>query len=31
MDYRTKAIKCVKDTVLPVQMQWFHRNGNNEA
>ena len=23
MDYRTKAINCVKDTVLPAQMQWF--------
>ena len=23
MDYRTKAINCVKDTALPVQMQWF--------
>lgn len=23
MDYRTKAINCVKDTVLPIQMQWF--------
>lgn len=23
MDYRTKAINCVKDTVLPIYMQWF--------
>ncbi|NLG04159.1 MAG: hypothetical protein GX567_10075 [Clostridia bacterium] len=23
MDYKTKAINCVKDTALPVQMQWF--------
>ncbi len=23
MDYREKAINCVKDTVLPVQMQMF--------
>ena len=23
MDYRIKAINCVKDTVLPVYMQWF--------
>lgn len=23
MDYRTKAINCIKDTALPVQMQWF--------
>ena len=29
MDYRTKAIKCVKDTVLPVQMQWFQDCGFN--
>ena len=28
MDYRTKAIKCVKDTVLPVQMQWFQDCGH---
>ena len=29
MDYRTKAINCVKDTVLPVQMQWFQDCGFN--
>lgn len=23
MDYRTKAINCLKDTTLPVLMQWF--------
>ncbi|MDD2960174.1 MAG: hypothetical protein PHR92_16955 [Lachnospiraceae bacterium] len=23
MDYRAKAINCVKDTALPVQLQWF--------
>lgn len=23
MDYKTKAINCVKDTALPVQMKWF--------
>lgn len=23
MDYRAKAINCVKDTALPIQMQWF--------
>lgn len=26
MDYRTKAINCVKDTVLPVIMQWFRES-----
>lgn len=23
MDYKTKAINCVKDTALPILMQWF--------
>lgn len=23
MDYRTKAINCVKDTAMPILMQWF--------
>ena len=29
MDYRTKAIECVKDTALPVQMQWFQECGRD--
>lgn len=29
MDYRTKAINCVKDTALPVQMQLFQDCNND--
>ena len=29
MDYRTKAINCVKDTALPVQMRWFQECGHD--
>ena len=27
MDYKTKAIHCIKDTAWPVQMQWFKECG----
>ena len=29
MDYREKAIRCVKDTVLPVQMGQFQECGGS--
>ncbi len=29
MDYREKAIQCVKDTVLPIQAQQFHACGGS--
>ena len=29
MDYRTKAINCVKDTALPVQMHLFKECNND--
>lgn len=29
MDYREKAINCVKDTVLPIQMQQFQECGGS--
>ena len=29
MDYREKAVNCVKDTALPVLMQWFQDSGND--
>ncbi len=27
MDYKTKAMNCVKDTVLPELMKWFQDSG----
>ena len=27
MDMRTKAVNCLKDTALPVQLQWFRDSG----
>ena len=29
MDFREKAIQCVKDTVLPIQMQMFQECGGS--